>query len=74
VREVIAASRAEPGCEHIHAFCCTHDSRLFYIHSRWKDEAAFELHAELSHTLLFLREVELLIDHPPEVTRAVLVA
>ena len=43
--EVVAASRQEPGCLTIHAFRSTRDPRLFYIHSRWKDEAAFEIHA-----------------------------
>jgi quinol monooxygenase YgiN len=26
------------------------DPRLFYIHSRWVDEAAFDTHAGLPHT------------------------
>jgi len=37
---VVAPSRAEPGCLDIHAFRSTRDARLFYIHSRWKDEAS----------------------------------
>ena len=54
----------------IHAFRSTRDPQLFYIHSRWKDEAAFENHAGLPHTVRFVGRVETLIDHPLEVTRA----
>jgi quinol monooxygenase YgiN len=48
-------------------------SETVYIHSRWVDEAAFELHATLPHTLRFLERAEKLIDHPLDVTRAMLV-
>jgi quinol monooxygenase YgiN len=66
----LGLSREEPGCLSIHAFRSMRDPRLFYIHSRWKDEAAFENHAGLPHTLRFLERVEPLIDHPLDVTRA----
>ena len=67
---VLAPSREEPGCLSIHAFQSTRAPGLFYIHSRWKDEAAFERHASLPHTLRFVERVEPLIDHPLDVTRA----
>jgi quinol monooxygenase YgiN len=70
LRDVLGPSREEPGCLNIHAFRSTRDPRLFYIHSRWKDEAAFENHAELPHTVRFLERVEPLIDHALDVTRA----
>jgi quinol monooxygenase YgiN len=41
-----------------------------YIHSRWRDEAAFERHGDLPHTKLFVERVEAVIDHPLDVTRA----
>ena len=63
-------ARAEPGCRMIDAYRSTRDSRLFYIHSRWADEAAFEVHAELANTVEFVARVEPLIDHPLDVTRA----
>ena len=68
--DVLAPSRKEPGCLSIHAFRFMHDARLFYIHSRWKDEAAFDYHATLPHTVHFIARVEPLIDHVLEVTRA----
>jgi quinol monooxygenase YgiN len=40
-----------------------------YIHSRCNDEAAFDRHAQLPHTVQFLEMVQPLIDHPLEVTR-----
>jgi quinol monooxygenase YgiN len=70
LREVLTLTRAEPGCLSIHAFRATRDPRLFYIHSVWTDEAAFEIHAALPHTVRFVAAVELLIDHPLDVTRA----
>jgi len=68
--DVVAPSREEPGCLSIHAFRSTRDSRLFYVHSRWRDEAAFENHAGLAHTVRFVGRVEPLIDHPLDVARA----
>jgi len=70
LRDVLGSSREEPGCLNIHAFRSTRDPQLFYIHSRWNDEAAFEHHAGLPHTVRFLERVEPLIDHPLDVTRA----
>jgi quinol monooxygenase YgiN len=73
IREVSGPTRAETGCLSYHAFRSTRDPRLFYVHSRWRDEASFDAHAELPHTVRFLERVEPLIDHPLDVTRAVLV-
>jgi quinol monooxygenase YgiN len=60
---------AEPGCLAIEAYRSTRDPRLFSIHSRWIDEASFDIHAELANTLRFLDRVEPLIDHPLDVSR-----
>ena len=70
LREVVGPTAAEPGCVGIGAFRSTSDSRLFYIHSRWIDEAAFEAHGGRPHTVRFLKRVEPLLDHPLDVTRA----
>lgn len=70
LRDVIASSRQEVGCLGIHAFRSTRDARLFYIHSKWSDEAAFELHARLPHTVRFRERVDPLLDRPLDVTRA----
>jgi len=69
LKEVVEASRAEAGCLAIHAFRSIRDDRLFYVHSRWPDEAAFDRHAELSHTVSFIDEVTPLIDHPVHAVR-----
>jgi quinol monooxygenase YgiN len=50
------------------AFQSVRDPDEFYIHSRWQDTAAFELHAELPHTLRFVQTVEPLLDHPFKAT------
>jgi quinol monooxygenase YgiN len=74
LREVVAPSRQEAGCLAIHAFRSTKDPQLFYIHSRWKDEAAFEHHATLPHTTRFIERVTPLLDHALDVTRAEIMA
>ena len=69
LREVVAPTSKEAGCLGIHAFRSIRDQQLFYIHSRWKDEAAFETHARLPHTVRFIERVEPLVDHPIEAHR-----
>src|SRR5437879_7277995 len=69
LRDVLSPSREEPGCVSFHIFRSMRDRRLFYIHSRWVDEAAFQAHADLPHTMRFLKRVDALLDQPREVTR-----
>lgn len=66
---VLVPTREEPGCLAIHAFRSVRDDRLFYIHSTWQDEAAFDRHADLPHTVAFVNEVSALIDHPLQTVR-----
>ena len=70
LHDVIPPTRAEPGCLTIEAYRSTRDPQLFYIHSCWVDEAAFDRHGALPHTVRFLERVQPLIDHPLDVTRA----
>jgi len=69
LREVIGSTREEPGCLAVEAYRSTRDPLLFYIHSRWIDEAAFEIHAGLPHTMRFIERVRTLIDHDLDITR-----
>jgi quinol monooxygenase YgiN len=69
LQEEIPQARAEPGCLAIDAYRSTRDPRLFFIYSRWIDERAFEIHAEMSHTVHFIKRVEPLIDHALDVNR-----
>ncbi len=69
LREVVPPSRAEAGCVSLHVFRSIRDSQVFYIHSRWKDEAAFDEHARLPHTTKFIERVEPLLDHRVEAQR-----
>jgi quinol monooxygenase YgiN len=70
IQEVLGPTRQEPGCLQIEAFGSTQDQRLFHIHSRWKDEAAFDNHLQLPHTRRFLNTIQGLLDRPIDVTRA----
>ena len=69
LRNVVPPTREEADCLNIHAFRSIRDPQLFYIHSRWKDEAAFEAHAGLPHTLTFIERVKPLLDHSVEAQR-----
>ncbi len=69
LRRQVPRVRAEPGCLAIDAFGSTRDPRLFFIHSCWKDEAAFEVHAALPDTAEFLERMGRLIDHPFDISR-----
>jgi len=73
LREVANLSREEVGCVSIQAFRSMRDRRLFFIHSRWVDEAAFQLHGGLPHTVRFLERVDPLLDQPREVARTQLI-
>ncbi len=69
LRGVTGPSREEAGCLSFHTFRSMRDRRLFYIHSRWMNEAAFQTHAELPHTVRFLERVDALLDQPRDVAR-----
>ena len=69
LREVTGPSRKEEGCLSFRIFRSMRDQRLFFIHSRWVDEAAFQKHAVLQHTVRFLTRVDALLDQPRDVTR-----
>ena len=67
---VIEPTRAEIGCVAIHAFESLRPPLVFAIHSEWVDEAAFELHAQLPHTVRFLGAAEKLLTHPVQGLRS----
>jgi len=73
MRDVSGPTRAEPGCLELHYYQSIRDRRLFYVHSRWTDEAAFERHAALPHTLRFIDAVERAMDGPLEASRTRLI-
>jgi len=67
--KVTGLSREEVGCLSFHIFRSMRDRRLFFIHSRWVDAAAFQEHSGLPHTVRFLEQVDTLLDQPREVMR-----
>jgi quinol monooxygenase YgiN len=69
LRAQLVPVRAEPGCVAMEVFQARRDPRLFYLHSRWIDEAAFEIHAALPGTDRFIERIQSLIDHPFDSTR-----
>lgn len=57
------AARTEPGCLTIHVYESSGEPQRFAIHSEWADEAAFEKHAELPHTVRFLKAADALLTY-----------
>lgn len=68
IKAVEGPTKLEPGCLGYRAFQSVRTPGEFYVHSRWRDEAAFELHASLPHTVTFIATVEALLDHPLSVS------
>jgi quinol monooxygenase YgiN len=64
IAEVQDPTRAEAGCLGYQAFRSVRDAGEFYVHSRWRDQDAFDRHASLPHTLRFVACVEELLDQP----------
>jgi quinol monooxygenase YgiN len=61
---IIGPSRAEAGCLALRVFESLREPPIFAIHSEWADEAAFELHAQLPHTVRFVEAAEKLLVDP----------
>jgi len=69
VLRVAAATRGESGCIDIRVFESLREPTVFTIHSEWVDEAAFEAHARLPHTVRFLEAAEKLLTDPVQGVR-----
>jgi quinol monooxygenase YgiN len=57
-------SRAESGCLRVDVFETFTEPFVFAVHSEWVDEASFERHAVLPHTVRFIAAAETLLTHP----------
>jgi quinol monooxygenase YgiN len=69
LRDAVTRVRTEPGCLGIEVYRSVRDPRLFWLHSRWVHEAAFDKPVDLPETTQFVERVQRLIDHPFDVTR-----
>jgi quinol monooxygenase YgiN len=56
-------SREEPGCISLVVYESVREPIMFAVHSEWADEAAFEYHAQLPHTVRFLEAAKSLLTH-----------
>lgn len=66
---VLESTRAEPGCIVIHLYEEKSASGTFFIHSTWKDEAAFDAHAQFPHMKRFLGLGGDLVTNPVKAVR-----
>ena len=60
---VALASAAEPGCRSFVVLEAVRPAVTFVIHSSWQDEAAFDHHGRLAHTVQFLDAASALVTH-----------
>ena len=67
LRQVVAASREEPGCLDIRLWAGQDDR--FYTRSTWRDQAALEEHRELAHTVAFQAALPPLLAEPLVIDR-----
>jgi quinol monooxygenase YgiN len=63
LRRVVESSRLEADCVSIEAFESLREPVTFAIHSEWVNEAAFDQHSELPHTVRFVHAAEELLTH-----------
>ena len=61
---LLQPTRAEPGCIRIHLYEAVREPLVYYIHSEWVDEAAFDAHPKLPHMTRFLGLVGGLATNP----------
>ena len=66
---LLGPTRAESGCVRIHLYEAIRDPSVYYFHSEWIDEAAFDAHARTAHMVRFLGLVDELITHPLKAVR-----
>lgn len=64
LKSLLGPTRAEPGCIRIHLYEALREPLVFYIHSEWVDEAAFDAHRKLPHMTRFLGLAGGLVTHP----------
>lgn len=64
LKSLLEPTRAEPGCIRIHLYEALREPLVFYIHSEWVDEVAFDAHRKLPHMTRFLGLAGGLVTHP----------
>ena len=70
LREQARAVRLEPGCLYIQPCRSKREPGRFFLFSRWTDEPAFQVHADLETTNRFISTMEELSDQPVDVHRS----
>ena len=70
LRNQTRAVRLEPGCLFIQGCRSTREPQQFLLFSRWVDEPAFQVHADLPETDRFISRMETLSDRPVDVIRS----
>jgi quinol monooxygenase YgiN len=69
LKQLIAPSRAEPGCLRYELYRGVEDRGLFLIDEEWASEAALDAHAKSPHITKVLAEAGPFLAEPPEIVR-----
>lgn len=67
--EFVSLVRGEPGCLGVDIFRSLDDPRLYWVHSHWTDEEAFEAHIKSPHSVRFIDRVQDMMTHQIDVAR-----
>ena len=70
LRAQVRDVRLEPGCLYIQPCRSKKEPARFFLFSRWADEPAFQVHADLDATNRFIDTMEKLSDQPVDVHRS----
>ena len=70
LRDQVREVRLEPGCLYIQPCRSKKEPTRFFLFSRWADEPAFQVHADLESTNRFISRMEHLSDEPVDVNRS----
>jgi quinol monooxygenase YgiN len=74
LKRVIEPTRAEPGCMRVNLFESTQEPRVWFIHSSWMDERAFDRHVDLPHTKRLVERCDELLVQPIRAARTTQIA
>ena len=65
--DILAASRAEPGCVSYTMYQNPHEPASFFFFEQWKDQAAIDAHFAAPHFKAFGDKIKDMVAAPPEI-------
>lgn len=72
--KLVAASRADIGCEQYDLYRSAEDKNLFIFQEQWKDEEALQNHNKQPHLIQFQADIKDLIDGEVSIYKQIKIA